>query len=349
MYGAKTGKLNRRLFIGACGCATMAFGNTPTYCEVCGERLPKNYWTFGGVVCCSQICVDKLRPVCCVCNQTIFGGHFSNEGKIYCSQACIDTTLPKCEICFAPIHNGYEVAHHRYCADCVKNCPNCFSCGLPAAHSTQLADGREICTTCMRWAVRTQKHAQKNYDMALRHLQAWTKLELESVPKLELVDRTRMQTLSQDLRKTDTPVSIRGLYSRQVTVTTHTNWFGQTKRTDTEENETIYIVDHLHDEVFRAAALHELMHDMIHEHFPRLEEAPLWVQEGICQQAAAEYARRRNYTDILHGIKECDDPDYGDGYRYINRLTGIEGWSALKRWMETVNVDSLPTEAPKRY
>jgi hypothetical protein len=112
------------------------------------------------------------------------------------------------------------------------------------------------------------------------------------------------------------------------------------------DEETIYIVDHLHDAVFRVAATHELMHDLIHEHFPRLKEAPLWVHEGICQQAAAELCRRRNYVDILHGIEECRDPDYGDGYRYINRLMGFGGWRALERWMATVDVDALPDRAP---
>lgn len=315
-------------------------------CEVCGGKLPRNHWNYDGRICCSQICVDRLRPQCSVCKKTIHGSHFTSGEQIYCSQACIDTTLPKCEICATPIHRGYTVTRHQYCETCVEKSPVCFSCGLPAAYPAKLEDGREICNRCMRWAVKTQKTAQRNYDLALRHLQAWTSTELASVPKLELVDRNRMRQLSQDIRKTDSNVSIRGLYSRQVTVTSR-KLFGIWKEHTSEENETIYIVDHLHDEVFRAAALHELMHDLIHEHYARLESAPLWVHEGICQQAAAEYCRRRNHVDILHGITECEDPDYGDGYRYFNRLTGFRGWPALKRWMETVEVESLPETAPK--
>ena len=235
---------------------------------------------------------------------------------------------------------------HIYCEACVEKSPTCFSCGLPAAHPTQLKDGREICNRCMRWAVKDQGLAQKHYKRALRNLQAWTQLELSSVPTLELVDREQMQELSKQLRKTDSPVSIRGLYSRQITITTWRSFWGQ-KEEAKEEKETVYIVDHLHDEVFRVAAVHELMHDLIHEYFPRLNEAPLWVHEGICQRAAAEYCRRRNYVDVLHGIESCKDPDYGDGYRYINQLTGFEGWHALKRWMNTVDVKALPETAPK--
>lgn len=327
-------------------CPVLACGGKPSRCEVCGDRLPSNHWTFDGRICCSQVCVDRLRPQCDICKSTIKGEHLAADGKIFCSRACLDTTLPKCEICGQPIHGGYTVTRHHYCEKCVEESPTCFSCGLPAAHPSRLEDGREICHHCMRWAVATQEMAQRNYDRALRHLQAWTQLQLETVPELEMVDRKEMGRLSRDLRKTDSPVSIRGLYSRQVTITRRTV-FGFWKEESAEENETIYIVDHLHDEVFRAAAVHELMHDLIHEKFQRLGKAPLWVHEGICQQAAAEYCRRRNHSDILHGIEECEDPDYGGGYRYINRLTGFQGWSALRRWMETVDVESLPKSAPK--
>lgn len=161
-----------------------------------------------------------------------------------------------------------------------------------------------------------------------------------------MVSRKEMNSLSGDLRKTDTPVSVRGLYSRQ-TMLVKRGLFGSWKKSPENSTETIYIIDHLHDESFRVAAIHELMHDLIHEHFPRLEKAPLWVHEGISQQAAAEYCRRRNYYDSLQSIETCSDPDYGDGYRYINDLTGLEGWNALRRWMETVDVASLPESAPK--
>lgn len=188
--------------------------------------------------------------------------------------------------------------------------------------------------------------AQSHFDRALRQLQAWTSLELSSVPALELVNRTEMQELSKDIRKTESPVSFRGLYSRQIT-TTRKLRFGVAGETKTDIEERIYIVDYLHDAVFRTAAMHELMHDLIQEHFPRLEDAPAWVQEGICQQAAAEYCRRRNYADILHGIDNCSDPEYGDGYRYIKKIAGMAGWPAIRRWMETVDVTKLPKSAPR--
>jgi len=268
------------------------------------------------------------------------------EGKTYCSSTCFEKTLPKCKICRTPIYSGFSITRHNYCETCSENSPSCFSCGLPAAHPSVLDDGRKICYTCKRWSVETQEQAQEHFDRSLRHLQAWTSLELATVPKLELVDRAAMQNYSKDLRKTDSPVSIRGLYSRQ-TFMKKRGIFGAWKESPSDSKETIYIIDHLHDEVFRVAVIHELMHDLIHEHFSRLEKAPLWVHEGICQQAAAEYCRRRNYVDVLQGIETCTDPDYGDGYHYINSITGFEGWNALKRWMETVDVKSLPKIAPK--
>ena len=122
---------------------------------------------------------------------------------------------------------------------------------------------------------------------------------------------------------------------------------GSWKEIPSQAQETIYLVDHLSDTAFRVAATHELMHDLIHESFLRLKEAPLWVHEGLCQQAAAELCRRRNYADALHGIEENPDPNYGDGYRYIKRVSGFQGWYPLRKWMETVDVGALPEAAPK--
>ena len=336
---------SRRLFVAALTCATTVRGRRAGRCSVCGRALPARHWVYEAQACCSQACAEKLKPSCSTCGKTVSGGYIAAENKTYCSAACFESTLPACDLCRHPIKNGYTVTRHRYCKKCFESHPACFSCGLPAAHASRLADGREICAHCMRWAVRKTDSAQPHFDRALRQLQAWTSLQLDTVPSLVLVNCADMQALSKDLRKTDSPVSIRGLYSRQMTTTRQTR-FGITQKKETDVLERIYIVDHLHDAVFRTAVTHELMHDVLQEHFPRLEEAPLWVHEGICQQAAAEYCRRRNYADILHGIDHCTDPDYGDGYRYIKKLAGIGGWSVLRRWMETVDVAALPEAAP---
>ena len=337
---------SRRGFVAGVGLIGLSVVAQGKRCEVCDGRVQGDTWFYTGVNCCSQTCVDQLRPTCSVCGSILREEYISAKRKNYCGEACFETTLIPCEICGEPIRKGFTITRHNYCAACVENRPTCFSCGLPAAYPTQLKDGREICNHCMRGSVKDQGMAQKHYERALRNLQAWTGLKLSSVPKLELVDRDKMKKLSKKLRKSNSPVSIRGLYSRQITVTTRRLSWGRKEETK-EERETIYVVDHLNDEVFRVAAMHELMHDLIHEHFQRLEDAPLWVHEGICQQAAAEYCRRRNYTDVLHGIENCEDPDYGDGYRYINKLTGFNGWPALKRWMETVDVATLSEIAPK--
>jgi hypothetical protein len=329
------GSLSRRLFTAAICCAGAA-GAQSTQCDVCGRGLSRKAWSYEGRTLCSEACVDELRPHCSVCRKVIRGSYRQADGNVYC----------ECEICSSPVLKGFRIMRHHYCEECVEKQPTCFSCGLPAAYPTRLKDGRDICNSCRRWAVADPDMAQRHYDRARRQLEAWTSLKLETVPDLVLVDRDEMQRLSKKIRKSDSHVSIRGLYSRQVMMTKR-GLFGAWKEDPEKAREKIYVVDHLHDEVFRVAATHELMHDLIHEHFPRLEDAPLWVHEGICQQAAAELCRRRNYSDILQGIEQCTDPDYGDGYRYINGFSGFQGWRAMRRWMETVEVESLPETAPK--
>ncbi len=315
-------------------------------CSVCRRALPSQYLVYEGNDCCSTTCVNTLRPDCSVCGSIITAEYIASSNTLFCSKACYVTTLPKCDICSRALEECYIITSHTYCRHCKENLPRCFSCGLPADHTTRLNDDREICSSCMRWAVKDNRAAKLHYERALRHLQAWTALELVSVPELKLVDRATINELESDIRKSDSPVSLRGLYSRQIATTTIKRWL-RTEKTTTDVTEQIYLVDHLHDAVFRTAAIHELMHDLIQEHYPEFKKAPLWVEEGICQQAAAEYCRLRHYTDILYGIENCTDPDYGNGYRYIRQQVGVGGWPALRRWMENVEVSELPKQAPE--
>ncbi|MBT8042344.1 MAG: hypothetical protein KJN98_04185, partial [Pontiella sp.] len=208
--------LSRRIFAASlcCGavCTTAQRGKQ---CAVCGSRISGRYWVYNQMDCCSQACVDALRPRCSACGKAVSPSYVKADGKAYCNSICFESTLPACKICKAPIRSGYHIGRHRYCEACVKNKPVCFSCGLPAAYSTRIEDGREICTGCMRWAVKTEDTAQQHYDRALRYLQAWTSLTIASVPKLKLIDRKEMKKLSKKIRTSDSPVSIRGLYSRQ--------------------------------------------------------------------------------------------------------------------------------------
>jgi len=344
--GAVNKSLSRRLFTASVFCTALSAGAVTRNCDVCGRRLRRRAWTYDGKTCCSEECVDELRPQCAVCRNTIRGDYRESEGKIFCGADCFRTTLPRCKICKKPIEQGFTITRHHYCDSCVEKQPTCFSCGLPSVYPTQLDDGRDICGNCMRRAVYTEQMAQRHYEMTLRHLEAWTSLRLETLPELVLVDKNEMKELSKNLRKTSSPVLARGLYSRQIMMEKQ-GLLGSWKEVPEETQETIYIIDHLNDEVFRVAAIHELMHDIIHEHFPRLKDAPMWVHEGICQLAAANYCRRLNYADTLIGIEKCSDPDYGDGYQYIKSITGRQGWYALRRWMETVDVAALPETAPK--
>lgn len=329
-------------------CTSISFArNQRARCDVCRGYLPEKYWTYEDQLCCSQKCVADLQPVCTVCEKIIGEKYMESEGEIYCSQKCFNTTLPRCEICRGAIQSGVSITQHNYCDQCVKSSPTCFSCGLPAAYPTELSDGRMLCNTCRRWEVSSHEMALKHYEKVRLQLEAWTGLKIQTIPELKLVNRKEMAELSGSIRKSDSPVTIRGLYSRQ-TMLVKRGIFGTWKRSPEQSTESIYIISHLHDEIFRVAATHELMHDLVHEHFPRLEDAPLWVHEGISQQAAAEYCQRRNYFDALQNIEACTDPDYGDGYRYIKKITGFDGWYALQRWMETVDVEALPEKAPKR-
>ena len=127
--------------------------------------------------------------------------------------------------------------------------------------------------------------------------------------------------------------AVRGFYSRETVTDVYKNFFG--KEVDRKESvsEQIHILSHQRPDNFMATAIHELTHDLIADHYPRLKDAPDWVHEGICQYVAATYCRKFQFGDALHVIETSPNPVYGDGYRYFKKTLGDNNWAGLKNWM----------------
>jgi hypothetical protein len=322
-------------------------------CTWCRKPLSGRYWNYDNGAYCSQSCIDQMRPKCAICREPLRGSYRTTpDGKNVCFGACYQKTLPRCKACGERFEKGYTINGHDYCEVCMETCKTCFSCNRPARYTETLPDNRIICTDCKRWGVTDQQQALRHFDNARRQLEHWTGIPIQEIPKLELVNLQKMEELSKNLRNSDpSSLAVRGLYSRQTRLLHLRGLAALFKKQPPEEesSETIYIIDHLHDEAFRVTAVHELMHHLIHENYPAYETAPLWAQEGICQYAAAQYARLKLYSGILYAIENNRDPEYGDGYRYIKAMVDHQGWHGLKSWLDKTDPKTLPEKAPRPF
>lgn len=313
-------------------------------CATCGRRVSGRYLTASGKAYCSEVCFEKTLPQCPVCGRRVKGKHPVSEGVHYCSDACYERTLPRCEICGLPVRRGATVDGHVYCAEHA-DLPRCSNCGLPSAHTIPLEDERRLCRVCMKAAVFDLKVGERLYREAEDLVFNATRLRSPTRPVLRLAWLTEIrERLSYE---TDSRMVQRGLYSRTVTTTRKTNIFGRVVEEVREIDETVYLLHGMAPRTMLITAAHELTHDLIAEEFPEVrEDAPLWVEEGICQYVAAMVCRQRGFTDILEEIESCPDPVYGDGYRYIKRRAGAYNWSALVHWVRTNDLSRLPRSAP---
>jgi len=315
-------------------------------CVQCGRQIRGKYLTSLGKPYCSQACYEKTLPVCAVCGRRCTGRFVRSDGKTFCSQRCFRTTLPVCEICGVRVRKAIVLdGTHVFCERCAA-LPDCSRCQLPCAKGTKFLDGRRLCENCQKDAVLDPAQARELYRRARSEVAAATGMRSDSMPPLELVGLDRItEELDVELSADDRMVR-RGLYQRTETTTTAKNIFGLVLKRDTAVTERVLMLYGLSREAFLATASHELMHDLLAENVPAVGEAPLWVEEGVCQYAAALVCRRMRLKHVLEDIQTCPDRCYGDGYRYVKRLAGPHNWPRVRAWLRETDLAKLPRHPP---
>lgn len=313
-------------------------------CTQCGKSISGKYLRTDIGTYCSRGCLQATLPKCDVCGDTLSGRFLSADGKQFCSDACYETVLATCTLCDKPIRQGVSLGEHRYCLECAHK-PRCGECQLPFTKGVKLQDDRYLCIGCRRDAILTASQAREPYERARRQLQSLTGIAIPSPPPLELVGRdVLVGKMGAAVFQADAAV-VRGFYSRRENTTIYER-LGREIRRETEVEEEIMMLYGQTQHNFLATAVHELTHDLIADHFSSLKQAPLWVEEGICQYLSAIYCRHMGFEEALQAIEESTNPVYGDGYRYFKQQLGDNNWAGLKHWMQTVDVSSLPASAP---
>ena len=313
-------------------------------CAVCGETVQGRFLQADGKAFCSRECYRTTLPVCAVCDKVIEGAHLVFEGHHFCSEACYKEILPTCAICQQPLQQLFHIQGRTYCKTHAEG-PRCDACGMPVGKTKGLPDGRLVCRECRPTLVFDAGLAATLYGRAGQALAVALGQPLPSAPPLLLVGRDKLPVH----HGLEDAVSIRelGRYVRESQTTTSRNLFGMALKEETRVTRKILILYGLKPDSFICTAVHELTHDLLAERYPAFsQEAPDWVEEGLCQYTAALVCRRLGYADRVREIETSPDPVYGHGYRYLVRRFGEAGWAQLSRWLDTRGFAGLPAEAP---
>jgi hypothetical protein len=338
--------MNRRRLLWLLPCLALALWAAEALtCKVCGKVIAGNYLRSDQGVFCSDACLERTLPHCAICDRVLTGPHLVAGGKRYCSDACFEKTLPACSLCGKRDRQYATMGDQVFCAAHAGS-PRCGECRLPFLKGEVLSDNRRLCAKCRASAIMTDAQAREPFDLARREITAMTGYQVESVPTLHLVDqRDLLAHMGEAIVAGDDTV-VRGYYDRKEEIREARDDRGRLVERTRTLDEKVFILYGQRRDYFMATAIHELTHDLLSDRFPRLEKAPTWVHEGVCQYLSAMYCRKSQMLGPLPLIESSPNPVYGDGYRYFKRLLGYHNWSGLKAWLERVDVGSLPPSAP---
>jgi hypothetical protein len=313
-------------------------------CAVCGKTIQGGYLASGGEAFCSRECFHTTLPVCTTCGKRIEGGHLLHDGRHFCSEACFKRILPTCAICGVPLQQSFTIKDRTYCKAHADG-PRCDACGLPVGKGYTMGDGRLACHDCKPELIFSAEVARPLYAKARQTLGLVLRQPLPPLPPLELVGSDTLPAH----RGPDPAVRVRelGRYLRQTETTTKRNLLGMTLAEETAVNRRVLVLYGLTAGRFVATAAHELTHDLLAERYPNLNgTVPAWFEEGLCQYASVLVCRRLGYAQCVEEIEALDDPVYGDGYRYLARRFGSDGWGAISHWLDAEGFVGLPAKVP---
>jgi hypothetical protein len=298
-------------------------------CSVCSSSISGKYLKDSkGKAYCQQSCFDKKRPKCVKCSNFIKKTYKLLGKKVYCSNRCLNIDLPKCFRCKLPFSGGAKLHGEVFCKKCI-TVPKCFSCNFPAVIPLKKKDGRVFCEACHVIGTFKELRAKVLFRRAVIAHFDLTGKALASVPPLVLASYKDFSK-----KNANTAGVLRGYYHHVENIETTKRSNGTKHSRVVSMKELISIVDGLSEEDFLVTAIHELTHDWLGENYPGIKVAPLWLEEGVCQYLAFEYALKMKYKKSGRKIMDSPDKIYGKGFKFFSQKFGYRNWSKVLVWLE---------------
>ena len=319
---------NALLVFSAIQLACLSLYAASLFCSVCNKKITGKYMSANNKVYCER-CYEKSLPLCATCGKRCHGG-FQKNGKFYCSKPCLEKTFPKCALCGKPFSSGMLFSNNGkdgpvYCSECA-NKPKCFACTLPN-DCEQLSDGRHICRQCKSTAVFNEQEALKIFNDVRQRLYENLGYSTQNNIEFFAVDAKTLEGKSKNY----SPGQELGLYVYNFTISTVTStklkWNLKTEEKTEEyksnEKFSVYVLYGLPRKKLIEVCGHELAHDWMQQHYPKLQD--LKLKEGWAEFIATKVNTLYGQAEMNKRMEENRDKIYGDGYRLVRDFVSQNG------------------------
>lgn len=232
-----------------------------------------------------------------------------------------------CDICREKIETKYLIdswgnkfhAYHEKDTNYCNTCSRLISIRITGG-GFKFNDGRHMCKLCSSSMVNSKDKKEESLKSVLsKFTNTSIKLPYDGI-SISLVDRETLQN------------SIMHIPSHNK----------ETVKAITKINNNQYVIEilwGLNKIEFESVLAHELLHVWIDYNNIRLNEVKL---EGFCNLGSAMIYKHYNNqlsNILLQSMEENNDPIYGRGYKYMNSLLEIHGWSSLISIIKKNNED----------
>lgn len=256
---------------------------------------------------------------CEYCKKPISQGRYIKAEQGIFHEKCYHNHVAlKCSLCGKSISGRYSKDYwgNTYCDNHTKQYAPCFYCQRLISDKTtrggiKYGDGRTICAICAKTAVNNDNQAAAILQKARIALEKYGITLGQYNPRLFLVDRKKLKSLSKQSREQS------GF-----------TYFKMATRAGQIESLTIdiYILKGLPEVSFLATAAHELMH--VWHHLNGIPGTQAAYLEGSCNYAAYLVLALIKSPESLfeiHKLMKNPDKVYGDGFRKVKNLADKKG------------------------
>ena len=279
-------------------------------CSACGQVISGNY------IRAFRKYWHPEHFVCAHCHEPIGGNFFAHQGKPYCERDYRLLFAEKCARCGAVLTGRYmeDLWGNKYCSAHKKE-PRCSSCTRfigsgEVPTGVKYADGRIMCSSCLKTAVNSQPEMNRLLEDIQKVL---ARYDLHFDKKIKLpISLTGQRELHSSLQKRS-----RGQNTAGVTQTYIHTLFGVESSREVKLIQVLYGLPYEH---MGAVLTHELGHAWLFlNHYPLL---PRHIEEGICEWMASLWLETRNSEMAkfrLLMLEKNPNQVYGRGYRAVRK------------------------------
>ena len=300
--------------------------NASIKCSYCSKKIDGEYYYIENKKYHETCYKNHIVPKCSFCTESLVGKYMVNDDGKYHNDCYKNHILPKCSVCIKPLEKEYNYdawgnkyhSHHSYGKGNCSSCSRIISDRTTGGGLTHI-DGRSICSLCLPDIVDTKAEIENSRKRVLRLLKELGFSNLPNDTPISLKNRNELRILMPENSM------ISGLTNSSYSYTE--DYYGNIIEEKSEYE--IFILDKLPKIDFDSILAHEYLHVWLYMN--KLDYSSQ-ITEGFCNLAKAQiYNKKSDQHSLIQLSKMDDDPDpnYGHGYRIMNKCKDYYGWEKI--------------------